>query len=155
VGRAKTSTGGPARLPSSYGPVQRYLDNGKEFLDEIFCIAFRKFFRIFKFACCVLGQGTLRDCLYLWVVRLVVTGSSLIRRPKRLLRCLLGWGTLTNKWGPKPIVSPFKILLIPVSVFMISASQLYSVNFCKGIATKKVWERVTLPLATLTERKIF
>jgi len=26
---------------------QRYLDNGKEFFDEIFCIAFRKVFRIF------------------------------------------------------------------------------------------------------------
>jgi len=26
---------------------QRYLGNGKEFLDEIFCIAFRKIFRIF------------------------------------------------------------------------------------------------------------
>jgi len=29
------------------------------------------------------------DCLYLWVVKLVVTGGSLTRRPKRSLRCLL------------------------------------------------------------------
>jgi len=30
------------------------------------------------------------------VVRLVVTGDSCTRRPRRLLRCLLGWGT-SNK----------------------------------------------------------
>jgi len=42
-----------------------------------------------QFPCCVLGQGTLQDCFYLWVVRLVVTGGSVTRRSKRSLRCLL------------------------------------------------------------------
>jgi len=31
----------------------------------------------------------LRDCLYIWVVRLVATGGGLTRRPKRSFRCLL------------------------------------------------------------------
>jgi len=46
---------------------------------------------IVMFACCVLGQGNAaqRDCLYLWVVRLIVTGGSLTWRSKRSLRCLL------------------------------------------------------------------
>jgi len=32
---------------NSFLVFQRYLGNGKGFLDEFFCIAFRKFFRIF------------------------------------------------------------------------------------------------------------
>jgi len=35
--------------------------------------------------------------LYLWVVRLVVTGGSLIRRPKKVPSLYPGRGILTNK----------------------------------------------------------
>jgi len=31
-----------------FSVIKRFLGNGKEFLDELFCIAFRKIFRIFS-----------------------------------------------------------------------------------------------------------
>jgi len=42
-----------------------------------------------KFACCILGQGTYWDCLYLWVVRLVLSCGSSTRKIERSHSCLV------------------------------------------------------------------
>jgi len=59
------------------------------------------------------------------VVRLVVTGGSLTRRPQRSLRCLLV-ETLTNKSGPKATFKFDSVLTVKhhlVTTYLASIQQ--------------------------------